>query len=146
MGGFVIPTIPWTLFATLNGLEHKEEPLAFAGLFQFSSTQLIATIDITSDFRIAQRVFSLRTMWIDNSGLTPGSGTTVQSTFIIRNTGQIIAVKPQTQGYYPIIAQDIESGANLQVTGSAPTAGGTLISVPVFFLNFDVPPIVYASQ
>ena len=146
MGGFVLPTVPWALYATQNGIEHKEEPLSFAGIFQFSNTQTTVVLDITSDTRIQNRIFSLRTMWIDNSGLTPPGGTPVVTSFVVQNTGQIIAVKALTQGFYPIIAQDIESGSNLKITGSAPTAGATLISVPVFFLNFDVAPIVWPSQ
>ena len=146
MGGIVLPRNNWALFATRYGLKCPQEPLAFSGLFQFSSSQLVDVIDLTSDKRIRNDIFSLRTMWIDNTGLQPGSGPPVLSSFTIQNSGQIIAVKPNTEGFYPVIAQDLESGAMLKITGSAPTAGGTLISVPVMFLNFDIPPSVVSTS
>ena len=142
MGGFVLPRNPWTLFAARYGIKCKQEPLAFSGLFQFSSSQLVDIIDLTSDKRIKNDIFSLRTMWIDNSGLTAGSGPPVLTAFTIQNSGQVIAVKPNTQGFYPVIAQDLESGAMLKILGSAPTAGATLVSIPVMFLNFDIVPWV----
>jgi hypothetical protein len=142
MGGIILPTAPWVVIPAQYGLEHPQEPLTFQGAFHFSSSQPTSTIDLTSDIRIRDQKFSLRTMWIDNTGLAPGSGTPVNASFLIGNTGQIIVSKANTQGFYPIVAADIESGAYLKVTGSAPTAGATSITVPVYFLNFDVPPYV----
>jgi hypothetical protein len=124
--------VPFQNFAvySVDSNEEDQDRLSFSGIVLLSNTQPSTLIDLSADNRFGDRRFTPRRIWIDNS--TSG----VAVSFLVQGTGQVITVKANTQGVYPLFAQDSESGANFKITVSGTPAG--LVTIPIQIFNFRV--------
>lgn len=141
MAGFIIALNQWANFRLPCPYldETKEQPQCFSGQFSFQNTQLTDVVDLTADDRALD--FSLRTLYIDNS-----NANSVQVAITIAGTNQVVTVPANTQGYYPVLAQDRRTGgANLSLTGNAPNAGAALFPVKIHLINFMVEPFQWKT-
>ena len=115
----------------------EQEPMSFSGVVLLSPTVTQTTLDLLSDQRFGDRKFSPKRIWVDNSQ----SGISV--TINVPGTGQSLVIKASTQGIYPLLAQDSESGALFKLVVSGVPA--QLVSIPIQILNTRIEPFVWAT-
>ena len=132
------PTLNTQLFALYAiSTDQDQDPASFSGVALLSPTVTSTLLDLTSDNRFGLRAFTPRRIWIDNSA----SGISI--TVTVPGTGQVIVAKANTQGIYPLIAQDSESGANFKCNISGVPAA--LVSIPIQVMNVDIAPYTWAT-
>lgn len=118
-------------FSTFNGLVPHRSPRVLRVSLDFSVTIASIMLDLQEEMLTAQLEF-VQTLYLDNAANANGL------TVVVGATQQIIKIKANTQGYFPVLAPET-AGFQFLTTAAA-------ISVPVHFINVPMPAYSWLTQ